>query len=126
MKKEKLIIFLDLWAAKCREAKLECDGTTRVLSYKLNTIGVDHTVKFGSIYNRQTGKRMDVHYWIELILEGDYYIVDYTADKWIGVTATVGTFKWCNEVNNVYNGIESRLVTNELLVKMLLNDFNDR
>ena len=53
----------------CQE--LECDGSSSILSYYMNEIGVQHQAYVGAVYLKT--KKFEPHFWIEA---GDY-IIDF-------------------------------------------------
>lgn len=81
------------------QAKVECDGMTRVISHLLSKNGICHQVKSGlltdtlKLYSVEVGGDEFVavtHYWIELD-NGEY--IDYRARMWMGEYAQHGVFE---------------------------------
>ena len=68
----------------CEE--LECDGSSSVLSYYMNEIGVEHKAYVGAVYLKR--KKFEPHIWIE---SGDY-IIDFKTKMWLGDDALQGIF----------------------------------
>ena len=92
---------------KCKG--LECDGTSRVINHIASSYDVDLTAKCGSICKKKGRKIVDgfdPHFWLEIIIDGDTYIIDYRARMWMGENAPHGIFKeeFVNDQNWYYNG----------------------
>lgn len=67
---------------------LECDGMTRVASYRLTEAGVAHEVCIGYVtlidVPRWVQKRgITHHWWIEFERDGEVFVIDYRARMWL-------------------------------------------
>ena len=90
----------ELVSDKC--SGLECDGTSRIIDYVASLNGVETQPKMGAIIKKQGDDIVDgfePHFWNELYIDGDKYIIDYRAQIWLGESAPHGLFKE-EEINN--------------------------
>lgn len=87
------------------ELPLECDGLTRVISFRLRELEVPHSIMVGAAF---TGKRqVKPHWWIEMF---DGRSVDYRARMWLGDEPLIphGIFRRDDYPNVMYEGEEYR------------------
>jgi hypothetical protein len=84
------------------DLRLECDGMTRVITYKLRELDVEHEVRVGCI--AMGDKEFIPHYWIELRLGAVPYIIDYRARMWLGPDAPHGVFEKASRPDVTYDG----------------------
>jgi len=90
---------------------LECDGTTSIISYYLDTLKIPHQIKVGEI-KKVTSKGSVIknfapHFWIELFNDDNMtYIIDYKAQLWLGEDAPNGVFSKAEteDKNWIYKG----------------------
>jgi hypothetical protein len=109
---------LDLELSKFDSLPLECDGMSRVLSFKLSQMGVKHAVKQGQLL--VDGQRVvPIHQWVEL---SDGRLVDYRARMWAGVAQDIphGIFNPAEFKRMQYSGVAFDPQVDEKLFKMLV------
>src|SRR6478752_7369933 len=94
-------------------SQLECDGTTRVLSYVLDQHNIDHKVMVGQLVAEDDG--ISLHYWIEV---GEY-IVDYKAQMWLDEQAPHGVFTQAEVLPYGYYGSKVPMPTSSLIYRIL-------
>jgi hypothetical protein len=109
---------LDIELAKFENLALECDGMARVLSFRLEQMGVKHVIKQGQLLV-DGQKVVPIHQWIEL---ADGRIVDYRARMWAGNTQEIphGIFKAEDFKKVQYSGLVIDIKTDEKLFKVLV------
>lgn len=108
---------LDVELSKFDSLALECDGMSRVLSYRLTQMGVKHVVKQGQLM--LDGVRVvPIHQWIEL---SDGRFVDYRARMWAGKGDDIphGIFNKAAFSRMTYDGIEIGVTADEKIFKLL-------
>jgi hypothetical protein len=108
---------LEVELAKFDSLPLECDGMSRVLSFKLNQMGVKHIVKQGQLL--LDGVRVvPIHQWIEL---SDGRFVDYRARMWAGKGDDIphGVFNKADFKRMTYDGPQIPIDADEKLFKVL-------
>lgn len=71
-----------------KNAGLECDGMTRVISTALVAQDVEHSIIIGRLTNPKDGGTI-LHYWIKL---NEKYIIDLAAKLWFPHVAQNGLF----------------------------------
>lgn len=103
---------------RCDLLNLECDGLTRVLSYRLTKEGVRHRVMIGSI--RTAKRNIDPHWWIEL---PDGRTIDYRARMWLGNDDLIphGVFKREDFPNVKYEGEQHQVKVSDQVYQVLMS-----
>ena len=99
--------------------KLECDGQTRVLHYVLDYHKVPHRVKQGCV-EMADDNYFEPHFWIELEVDGETYIVDYRARMWLGEEAPHGVFKPSDHPEATYEGCDCVMPVSDALFNILV------
>ena len=96
---------------------LECDGFTRVASYLLRKMGIEHVVMLGSL--EMLGHEVEPHFWI--ILEESGLIIDYRARMWLDdkPEAPHGVFIEEDFPLAHYYGQETKVMTSKVVFDIL-------
>tara|TARA_B100000963_G_scaffold8974_3_gene7090 strand:- start:3050 stop:4339 length:1290 start_codon:yes stop_codon:yes gene_type:complete len=90
---------------KCKS--LECDGTSRIIDYVASLNGIQTQPKMGAIIKKNGSDIVDgfePHFWNEIYIDGEKYIIDYRAQMWLGDSAPHGLFKESDLKNWEYIG----------------------
>src|SRR5687768_4151295 len=93
-------------------ASLECDGTTRVVDYLLSVNNIPHRCYLGTIRYRDS--LQGLHFWTELEIDGETYVIDHKSRMWLGPEVSEGLFKKSTSTSE-YEGQEIQLKTTRLL-----------
>jgi hypothetical protein len=80
--------------------RLECDGATRVLHYRLKLAGIEHTIYVGKVVVNSVAA-IPLHYWI-VLKNGN--ILDTKAGIWLRDSAPYGIFNPINYPEFCYIG----------------------
>ena len=100
---------------------LECDGSTRVMSWVLKGAGVEHVVMLGRLEYLEE-QVVEPHFWI--VLEDSGLVVDFKARMWLlnNEFAPHGVFEKSDFPNALYVGEETKIMVNKVIFNMLTRD----
>jgi hypothetical protein len=86
---------------------LECDGTTKIISYFLDENNFEHKTFIGEIIRTENNEITDSfgpHQWIEMSIGNEPIIIDFKSRIWMGEDAPQGINNKNNLENFYYKG----------------------
>lgn len=110
---------------ECYREHLDCDGQSRLFSWKLQQAGIQHTVCVGSVelIIGLECRFFPLHYWIDFYNNG--YVLDCKLRKWFGDEAPHGMFApGEHEVTYRFDQVD-KLQMSEFLCSVLMRDVTE-